>query len=559
VNDLIEHARTSGRGTRYAAALLMLLAAALILWAGHDLTFYADDWAFVQRRQGTDLDVFLRPHNEHLSAVPIAVYKALFATAGLDHHWPYVLAAVLAHVCCAVMVFAYARNRVGEVAALAAAALVAFMGQAWEIFYVTIGIGFVVSLIAGTGALLLLDRRTRRGYAGASLLVALGLASSSLGLPVALGVLVELLWHREDRRRAWVALAPAALYLVWLVAYRDGGRSLDLGAAPGFLADVAASAFGGLTGVALVSNHLDGALSFLDPVEHVLALAALILLVRTLVRRGPTPRLAMLMTTLAGFWLALAAFRSGGEPGAFRQTVEPYSTRYLYPSAVLLVLLGVELARGRAPAGRPLRALVAVVAVVAIANTVWLFAATDKLRGDATTMRAELGALEIMRDEIPAKSSPTRGPGSEDVETGDYLAAVDRTGSSPADSAGELAAAPEEAREAADRLLIRSQGIAWLKPRAGGLIRARCRSARQGAVGHALDLVLGPAGAALPRRFATPIAVRFRRFADHYRSSPEGTIAEPVTLRPLRGRAARPWHVLLTAPERFELCPIGSR
>jgi len=52
-------------------------------------------------------------YNQHLLAVPIALYQALFATIGLTHYWVFRLFLALAHVACVAAVFAYARRRIG--------------------------------------------------------------------------------------------------------------------------------------------------------------------------------------------------------------------------------------------------------------------------------------------------------------------------------------------------------------------------------------------------------------------------------------------------------------
>ena len=55
-----------------------------IVWLarGWDLFFY-DEWGTIFYRRSGGLDAFLAPHNGHLQAVVIAVYRALFATVGL--------------------------------------------------------------------------------------------------------------------------------------------------------------------------------------------------------------------------------------------------------------------------------------------------------------------------------------------------------------------------------------------------------------------------------------------------------------------------------------------
>ena len=68
---------------------------------------------------------------------------------------------------CVVLLFVYARRRVGDLLALGAAAVVALLGPAWPDILWPFQIGFLGSLAAGIGALLCLDRADRRGDIGA--------------------------------------------------------------------------------------------------------------------------------------------------------------------------------------------------------------------------------------------------------------------------------------------------------------------------------------------------------------------------------------------------------
>ena len=83
---------------------LMVGAAALILVKGRGLIFFYDEWAWVMRRRGWSVGTFLEPHNEHLSLVPVTIFKVLFVTVGLSHYWVYRLVGVAFHIalvaCC---------------------------------------------------------------------------------------------------------------------------------------------------------------------------------------------------------------------------------------------------------------------------------------------------------------------------------------------------------------------------------------------------------------------------------------------------------------------------
>jgi hypothetical protein len=55
------------------------------------------------RRRG--VDAYLEPHNEHLVLIPAALYKALFATVGLEPYWPYRLMVIGAHLASVALLF----------------------------------------------------------------------------------------------------------------------------------------------------------------------------------------------------------------------------------------------------------------------------------------------------------------------------------------------------------------------------------------------------------------------------------------------------------------------
>ena len=57
--------------------------ALLLAWLS-DTTFWRDEWGFLLHRRGSDPDVFLQPHYEHIAISLIAAYKALLAIFGMD-------------------------------------------------------------------------------------------------------------------------------------------------------------------------------------------------------------------------------------------------------------------------------------------------------------------------------------------------------------------------------------------------------------------------------------------------------------------------------------------
>jgi hypothetical protein len=59
--------------------------------------FWVDEWIWIVNRGDFSASAFLEPHNQHLSLVPVAIYRALFETVGLEHYWPHRVVLVIGH------------------------------------------------------------------------------------------------------------------------------------------------------------------------------------------------------------------------------------------------------------------------------------------------------------------------------------------------------------------------------------------------------------------------------------------------------------------------------
>ena len=311
---------------------LGVLTAAVLLYAGRDTSIFFDDWAFFFDRRAWDADAFLVPHNEHLSAVHALVYKVLFEIAGSEPYWPYRVAAVTVHLTCVGLIYCIARHRLTAWWALGLSLVLLFLGSGWEVLVWPFGMNSSLSLAAGLGAWLALQAPSPARRAWASVLVATSLASSGVGVPIALGILVSLLLEPGQRRHAWVALAPFAGLGIWYLAY---GGSATTGSSqfslsnlpdiPPYVADMGAAAIGGVTGFEGVWADI------------ALALLTGLILWRVL-RRGLQPWLAGGLVMLLSFWVLTALSRVDiGAPG---------SPRYIYTSVVALLLVCVELPVG---------------------------------------------------------------------------------------------------------------------------------------------------------------------------------------------------------------------
>jgi hypothetical protein len=534
--------------------LLLIAGFAVIVRVGHGTTFYFDEWDFVQNRRAWNADALLVPHNEHLSLLPVLVYKLLFATVGLEHYAAYRIAGALFHLLCVALLFAYARRRVGDLLALAASITLLFLGSGYIDILWPFQIGFLASLAAGLVALLALDREDRRGDVLAALALAVALASSSIGIPFLIAVIVELA-GRRDRARWWVAAAPLALYALWFATYRSKGQS----AANGITAD---NLFDTPAYVAQAAAGAAGALFGLDPDWGRSLIVALVLAVALGAALGAANVFSWRLAALAALPLAFWALT-----GATRASInEPTASRYLYPGALFLLLLGIEAARGRrAPA--PLLAVLGVLVLgTTVANAGQLRDGARAQRDLATTLQGSLAAAAVAGPELPGRFVPAPAVAPQ-IRLGPYRAAVNDLGS-PVPPASELPGTFQASRAAADEVLIRGYGLSAVAApvpdgggappveRAEGATQAAvdgCLLARPQGAAPAITVTVPAGGLVLDPEQGTA-SVQLRRWSDTgtelaSRAAP----GEPVAIRIPADAAQAPWHarVAFRAPVRI--------
>jgi hypothetical protein len=550
-------ALSGSRAASAAFALLALYAAVHLYRKGAGTSFFYDEWNWIQDRHGGALSTFLEPHNQHLSIVPVTIYKLLFASAGLDHYGAYRLVAVLLHVTVATLLFAFVRARLGGWLALAAAAMLLFLGAGYEDVLWPFQIGYLLSLAFGLGSLLLLGRETRRGDIGAALALALALASSSIGIPMAIGIVAYLAWRPARWRRLWVAAAPIALYAVWYLGYGESAlKRENVTAAPGFTADEAAAAMAGVTGLTIEWGRT------------LAALAAGGLVWRISRVRGLSQGFAMALVTALSFWGLTALARADfGEPGA---------SRYLYPGGLFVLLIAAEALSGWRPSRLGLGLAGAGALLAALSGLGSFHDGANSLRNTDRVVRAELAALEIGGGRIAPGFRPDteRAP---QVYAGTYLAAVRDIGSSPALGERELAGIDDGRRKLADGVLARGYALR-LAPGAapaGGqgsgpgaapvadqpiqaavIARGGCVTAlpQTGNVAT-LAFTAPPGGVSIRAPGARSVSVR--RFADSF-GDPLAGDPRAALLRMPADRSRRPWHVLVSGARTVRACGLGA-
>jgi hypothetical protein len=533
----------------------MLIDFVLLLYMGRGLTFFYDEWDFVQHDYGGGIHSLLAAHVGNIALFPVVIYKILFHVAGLNHYAVFRLPVILLHLASAGLIFLLASRRVARAPALLATATILFLGAAWEDLLWAFQVGYLLSIATGLATWALLERDDRPGDVAAALCLVVSVGSSSLGIAIAIGVAVELAWRRHWRR-GWIVVLPAFLYLLWYLGYGDNQVTREeLINAPGYVEDLAAAAFGGLIGRGLEWGRP-------------LALVAALVLLRRFIRPLPvSPRLAGLAATALSLWIITAATRSTISP--------PESSRYIYLGAVAIVLVGVEMLRGVAIGPHVLALAAVLVAYFALTGLTVMHAGANGLRGTSKTLAAELGALELASAKAPPNyhPDPQRAP---TLEAGPYLHTVRAIGSSPADDPAQIAAADAASRAAADTVLLALEAPA-LQPAAGTRPSPEARTPQVEAstagkqtqrgncvaftpIGAQASLALrARPGARLLMKAAhgAAVGVTLRRFAQALGAHAIGTLSggtAAVLQLPLDRAGTRPWYVVLSAVQPIEVC-----
>jgi hypothetical protein len=553
-----------GRGEALGArlrnpAILCLIAAVaasgvtVLLLAG-DVVFLRDEWPVVLERRGFSAGVFLDPHVGHLAAGVIAIYKLLLATFGMTSPLPFHVASTLIYLAAAVTLFVYARRRVGDWLALMASVLILFFGAGAVDMLSPFQMFFSGSIAAGIGALLALDRDDRLGDVIACVLLIVAISFSEAGIAFTIGVLVRLaLSDRPLANRLYVGAAPLVLYAIWWLGWGHTATSHftlhNVASSPTYILDAASAAIASLLGLASASDALPAPSGQAwVPAAFIVALGLAAWRIGTLRRvpRGVWPVLAIGLT----FW-ALAAFNTffGRAPG---------NGRYIYPSAVFVLLIAVELCRGVRLGRRGLAAAAAVMVVGVAANIVflrdgyWYY-----FRPANEQQRGALSALEIAGPQNPmfvlnAKTSPVT---FFDINTGQYLSAVKAFGS-PAYTPEELVSAPQASQLETDKVLGAMLGLR-LEP--GGAGGGPCRTVRATTTGDT-GLELGPGRVGLRASEEARAKVELGRFSDQL-PLVAGSLApgSRASLTIPADESDRPWRLGLVGHGPVAVCLADSR
>jgi hypothetical protein len=537
--------RGIGRRRFFLLGFGMLLAASGVLLVSlrSRLGFMLDDWAFIVTRHGDGARALLEPHNEHISVLPVAVYKLFLAVFGMDDAMPLNLLSVAVFLLSAALLFVYLRPLVGEAVAAVACAPLLFLGSASEHLLWAFQIGFSTSIAAGLGALVLLRRNQPGADRWAAVLLSVSILSTSVGIPFAVGAAVEIISRRERLAgRLFVVAVPAAIYLVWWAGWGHAAPSAvsfsNLLGAPEYV-------FGALRTVAVnLTGSFELGVSRSKAAGFVLATVILAAIAFRVVTGRRVPR-SLLVGAAVGisFW-GLAALNE--TPGR-----DYVASRYQYAGGVFLLMIlagafdGARFSHGQIAALGVLAAVGLVVNLLAL-----LDARREVFVPIADHDIAGITALELDPGAVPEDLSVGMNPGSRfAIEASDYFDAKADYGSAAWD-ADEMAAASPAARARIDQVLASISPFVVKRPGRREQTRS-CRTVTPTPAGVPVR-VTGPAFTVAPRQ---DILVTAARFGD------EGTL--PVA--PVRGGTRRlieiprdrievPWRLGLAGQGPVSIC-----
>ena len=538
---------------------LVLAAGALNFWETRGQTLLSDEWARFYFPH-TDFESLLRWRTGHLVVLQVGLYKGVFGVFGADSYLPFRVIEAFLIGSSGLLFYALARCRVGPWPSLLATAVLLFLGSAWEVTATPYGIVILLPVVFGLAALVCLERWPGRGDLLACLLLIASLASQSDGLAflVASAVLLVVQSGRPFLARSWVVLIPGLLYGAWSVWYRltqdiPNSEQIYLHNLSEVPSTVLGAAAAGLSAISGFFGTSGPNINEFDLSAGYFLLAVIVLVVLWWASTGWAP-VRWVWVPAAGaltFWVLLGA--------AAR---DPQSSHYLYVSALFVLLILLELVRDIRPTPRLALLGVGAVIVSLVPNVINLHSEAREVRKFARAERAELGALDLLRKEVPPTSLPylTRhhrvidvggqgfliAPGDRILDAGTrgfhippvfYFAAVDRYGS-PALSPQQLASGSEAQRLSADEVLLENDDLTLTN--AGRSSRGRaCRSK-----GLSQPFQVPPSGLEIrPRGSRKGVVVAARRFANDFQELKVPGGSGPMLLRPGSSQEVRPWLV----------------
>ena len=512
---------------KYFTPLLSVGIAVYVIWRLASLmsgvTFYFDEWDFVQRRP-VSLESLLRPHNGHLSSLPVAVYQFFFQVFGLDSYKPYQFLILLVHLTLCVVIYLACRSR-GELVAISAALTVALLGAGWQNIFWPFQIGMIGSAAAGIYTLHLFSREIKHEWL-ITAFVAVSLLCSGGGIAVVAGILGVTLLNKRWKL-LYQVMAVVAVYLMWYLKYGESqATSTNISKIPKYVYDSAVFA---ATGLGTTSSIFGG----------LLLGVLLTLLLSNFKKNMADPIIVGASLIAVAGWLLTALARA--------QYNEPGATRYVYIGATYLIVIFARTLPNYSKVWSSSLSLTAAILFV-VSSSSTLNAGANFMRDTSRAVLTEISVMEILRNKVDPSFRPdtTRAP---QIVAGEYFAAIDAHGS-PGRSEDWISNQDNWVREVADQKIFEILKMA--EKAVMPVDESECVEALPMTnIGR-----VAPAGTSVLLKTTQPLVVNFSRFAD----GPAGNMAIQTTtagvirLELPKDPIQTPWVIKIGEPFNAMLC-----
>jgi len=534
-----------------------------------------DEWSWgFGGRTNLDLHAFVDPHNGHFVAVLVLITKGALQVFHADAALPLRLLSVALHLAVGGCLFLLMRKAIGTVAAVIPTVLVLFLGAANDGIIGSHGMSVTITVLAGLAAWLAIERRRLAWDVVAAVLLTVGVATESTVLPFVLGAATMIALDKESpRSRYWVAIVPLAIYVIWWLGWGHTEESdvaiANVAGLPSFAFDSLAASLASIAGLFTVTGSRT--VGFDLSAGQALAGGMLAVLLGLVLARRYRPGAASLvpLITLLAFWLLTATVASPARV--------PWSSRYLYISVILLLLVFAQEIGASPLRRRAALALSAICAFSLLPNIREITYAADGIRIQGETNRAVMGAADLVIGEARGSTlleEPADVVGGQTADLAfsleTYEASKDRFGA-PAFSVAQIESAGTMARGAADHFLARALSIEVVPasgpPRplpvpvgvsqSGGTVEpaAGCLRFVPLASGAQLSLRLPASGLWVRPAVGSPVPIGVRRFDDTFGVAIDAALGGRASILTLPSApASRSWQAQLTPTQPLLLC-----
>ncbi len=425
----------------FALCVLAIFRFALV---SNDRTFQYDEWNFVLNRWQFNPDTFLQPHNSHFSIFPATIFWILLQIAGLNHYGVYQLAGYFAHIFVASVLAILVAKKLGKIAAIALGVSILFLGAGVENILWPFQIGAMLSLVGYLMAIYFLDSSLPKRNILVLLALLLSIGSAGFGIAAIVAITIEMVIAKQLLKSWWLPVVPTVVWLTWYLKYGESdAQTENLLVSLRYINESFAASLSEFFNLSL-------GWGFIFEVFFIL-----IILYLVFVKRLFTPRLAGLCVLLFVNWFFTAFSRA--------QYWAPQSSRYLYFSIPIIILVCVELSRSFP---RPqLNVAVIIISIWSItAGWAQFESHASWLRDWSSDVRAELSVLESRRQFVDRdyQPDPIRAP---DIVTNKYFAALRALKSSPALDVAKLRTSSATTRTEVDRVLLETDVLTITQPK----------------------------------------------------------------------------------------------